>query len=86
MRPSRDISGKANQNLFLAGSVVPLSSSLPYVQVTTVDATPKFVGPSSSGGIVNSPGNGVPGEFSQTNFSQAQHDTCGPGAACDVSL
>ena len=83
-RPSRDISGNGTQNLFLAASVVPSSTSLPYVVVTTVDANHNFVGPGPGGATVQSPGNGVPGTAG--NFPLAQHDSCGAGAACDVSL
>jgi len=59
-RPSRDISGGAGQNLFLVGSMVPSSSSLPYVQVTSVNASGSIV---SVGSGSQSPGNGVPGTY-----------------------
>ncbi len=83
-RPSRDISGNGTQNLFLVGSVVPSSTSLPFVQVTTVNANGSFVNPGVNGQPAQSPGNGVPGTFGQ--FANPQHDSCGPGAACDVAL
>jgi len=83
-RPSRDISGGAGQNLFLVGSFVPSSSSLPSVQVTSVDASGNIVGADGNHGLVYSPGNGVPGTFG--NIAAAQHDTCGAGSACAVSL
>ncbi len=77
-RPSRDISGDANQPLYLAASEVPWGSSLPHVDLYTV---------SSTGGISflrSSPGNGVPGSYG--GFTPAQHDSCGAGSACAVSL
>jgi len=84
-RPARDISGKGTQNLFLAGSVVPASSTLyPFVRVTSVDANGNFINPGPNGSPTDSPGDGVPGTFG--SFALAQHDSCGAGSNCAVSL
>lgn len=60
------------------------SSALPFVQVTSVDVNGNFVGPGPGSIIVHSPGNGV--MATAGNFALAEHDTCSPGAACEVSL
>jgi hypothetical protein len=77
-RPSRDISGGAGQPLFLATSAVPSGSSLPYIELYTVDSSANLTF------AANSPGNGVAGTYG--NFAAAQHDSCGAGSACAVSL
>ncbi|MGD0672275.1 MAG: hypothetical protein ABSB13_09370 [Candidatus Binatus sp.] len=82
-RPSRDISGIAAQPLFLVAPEVTASAP-PYVLVTSIDASGNFVNPGPGNTPVNSPGNGVMG--TSGSFTSAEHDTCGPGAACEVSL
>jgi hypothetical protein len=82
-RPSRDVSAIGDQPLFLVAPEVT-ASTLPYVQVTSVDASGNFVGPGKGGVQVHSPGNGVLG--TSGSFAPAQHDTCGSGAQCDVDL
>jgi hypothetical protein len=82
-RPSRDISGIANQPLFLVAPEVT-ASALPYVSVTSVDGNGNYVGPGPGNAVANSPGNGVMGTSGL--FTLAEHDSCGPGASCEVSL
>jgi hypothetical protein len=78
-RPSRDISGNANQNLFL---VTSNTATTPSISVTTVGANGNFVGPSNSGGILNSPSNGSP----VGSLTPAQQGTCGSGSSCTINL
>ncbi len=85
-RPSRDISGGANQPIFLVAPEVTASKP-PFVQVTSIDASGNYVGPGPStvnNGTITSPTNGVLGTAGL--FTLAQHDTCGAGTACEVSL
>ncbi len=86
-RPSCDISGSANQNLFLVSSG-PLDSpgSRDLVKITSIiDVNGNFVGPGAGGTVIQSPLNGV---AATTTFSiaLAQHDNCGANSACAVNL
>jgi hypothetical protein len=78
-RPSRDISGNANKNLFLVRSN---TSTTPTVTVTTVDANGNFVGPSSAGQPLTSPPNGQ----QVGTLTQAQQGTCPQNFDCSISL
>ncbi len=80
-RPSRDISGDANYPLYFAASQVPSGSSSPYVALYTLYNS---YGTWGLQFVDQSPGNGAPGTFGL--FTPAQHDSCGAGSACAVSL
>lgn len=85
-RPSRDVSGTANQNIFLVSSG-PLDSpgSLDFVKITSIDATGNFIGPGPGNAIIQSPINGAPASDSFV-INPAQHDNCGAGSKCVISL
>lgn len=85
-RPSRDVSGTANQDLFLVSSA-PLDSpgALDFVKVTSIDSNGNIVGPGPGNAIVQSPGIGV-SATDTFSIAPGEHDNCGAGSGCVVSL
>jgi hypothetical protein len=82
-RPSRDVAADGTKNLFLVGSVVDISGHVQSkVQVTTVDASGNFIGPSPSGGILLSPGNGN----NAAPLTLAPQGTCDATSTCEIRL